>query len=113
MDLKIYKLTAKSDLYKTNYTIRAQNLQEASKQAKIKFAKSYKVFGDSVKIGIQENDLANHIDTLEKWKDGNALILRGANHTFCSGFDLLASKRYFRPQFPIVAMSTKLLKNWS
>lgn len=58
-------------------------------------------------------DLANHIDTLEKWKDGNALILRGANHTFCSGFDLLASKRYFRPQFPIVAMSTKLLKNWS
>lgn len=38
-------------------------------------------------------DLANHIDTLEKWKDGNALILCGANHTFCSGFDLLASKR--------------------
>lgn len=64
MDLKIYKLTAKSVLYKTNYTIRAQNLQEASKQAKIKFAKSYKVFGDSVKIGIQENDLANHIEEI-------------------------------------------------
>ena len=30
MNLKVYKLTAKSDLYKTNYTIRAQNLQEAS-----------------------------------------------------------------------------------
>ena len=39
-------------------------------------------------------DLANHVDTLEKWKDGCGLILCGANHTFCSGFDLLASKRY-------------------
>ena len=39
-------------------------------------------------------DLANHVDTLEKWRDGCGLILCGANHTFCSGFDLLASKRY-------------------
>lgn len=64
MNLKVYKLTAKSDLYKTNYTIRAQNLQEASKQARIKFAKSYKVFGDDVKIGLQQIDLANHIDEI-------------------------------------------------
>lgn len=64
MNLKVYKLTAKSDLYKTNYTIRAQNLQEASKQARIKFAKSYKVFGDDVKIGLQQTDLANHIDEI-------------------------------------------------
>ena len=59
-------------------------------------------------------DLANHIDTLENWKDGNALILQGANHTFCSGFDLLASKRYdCRHPFPTVAMFTILLRNWS
>lgn len=64
MNLKVYKLTAKSDLYKTNYTIRAQNLQEASKQARIKFAKSYKVFGDDVKISLQQIDLANHIDEI-------------------------------------------------
>ena len=64
MNLKVYKLTAKSDLYKTNYTIRAQNLQEASKQVRIKFAKSYKVFGDNVKIGLQQTDLANHIDEI-------------------------------------------------
>lgn len=64
MNLKVYKLTAKSDLYKTNYTIRAQNLQKASKQARIKFAKSYKVFGDDVKISLQQIDLANHIDEI-------------------------------------------------
>lgn len=64
MDLKIYKLTAKSDLYKTNYTIRAKNLSEASKLAKVKFAKSYKVFGDSVKIGLDPTDLKNHIDEI-------------------------------------------------
>lgn len=38
-------------------------------------------------------DLANRIDELEQWKDGCGLILQGADHTFCSGFDLLASKR--------------------
>lgn len=64
MDLKVYKLTASSDLYKTDYIIRAQSLKEASKQAKVKFAKSYKVFGDNVKIGIQKNDLSNHMDEI-------------------------------------------------
>lgn len=60
----MYKLIATSDLYKTNYTIRAQNLQEASKQARIKFAKSYKVFGNDVKISLQQTDLVNHIDEI-------------------------------------------------
>lgn len=64
MDLNVYKLIATSDLYKTNYTIRAQNLQEASKQARIKFAKSYKVFGNDVKISLQQTDLVNHIDEI-------------------------------------------------
>lgn len=39
-------------------------------------------------------DLANRIDELEKWQEGCGLILQGADHTFCSGFDLLASKRW-------------------
>lgn len=64
MELKIYKLIAQSDLYKTHYVIRAKSLQDASKQAKIKFAKSYKVFGDKVKIGLQPDDLKNHIDEI-------------------------------------------------
>lgn len=39
-------------------------------------------------------DLANNMDVLENWKEGCGMILRGANSTFCSGFDLLAAKRY-------------------
>lgn len=39
-------------------------------------------------------DLANNVDVLENWKEGCGVILRGANSTFCSGFDLLAAKRY-------------------
>ena len=39
-------------------------------------------------------DLANCIDTLSECKEECGLILQGANHTFCSGFDLLASQRY-------------------
>ena len=39
-------------------------------------------------------DLANSVDELEKWKDGCGLILRGANSTFCSGFDLLSASKY-------------------
>lgn len=64
MDLNVYKLIAKSDLYKTNYTIRAQNLQEATKQAKVKFAKSFKVFGNNVKISLDPADLSNHINEI-------------------------------------------------
>lgn len=64
MNLKIYKLTAKSDLYKTSYIIRASNLKDAGNRAKVKFAKTYKVFGDNVKIGLDPTDLPNHIDEI-------------------------------------------------
>lgn len=64
MNLNVYKLIVTSDLYKTHYMIRAKNLQEASKQAKVKFAKSYKVFGDNVKISLDPSDLSNHIDEI-------------------------------------------------
>ena len=39
-------------------------------------------------------DLANHMDTLEQWKGGCGLVLRGMNSTFCSGFDVLSAKKY-------------------
>lgn len=64
MNFNVYKLIATSDLYKTNYVIRAKNLSEASKSARVKFAKSYKVFGDSVKISLDPTDLKNHIDEI-------------------------------------------------
>lgn len=64
MNFNIYKLVVTSDLYKTNYVIRAKNLSEASKLARVKFAKSYKVFGDSVKISLDPTDLKNHIDEI-------------------------------------------------
>ena len=64
MNLNTYKLTAKSDLYKTTYNIRAVNLQDALTKAKVKFAKSYKVFGDNVKISLDPKDLPNHIDEI-------------------------------------------------
>lgn len=64
MNLKIYKLIAKSDLYIAKYTIRAQSITDAAKQARVKFAKSYKVFGDKVKVQLDETDLKNHIDEI-------------------------------------------------
>lgn len=64
MEQKIYKLIAKSDLYKTHYTIRAIDLKDASHKAKVKFAQSYHVFGDNVKIGLDPSDLPNHIDEI-------------------------------------------------
>ena len=64
MELKLYKLIAKSDLYKTTYTIRAENITDASKKAIVKFAQSFHVFGDNVKIGLDPNDLNNHIDEI-------------------------------------------------
>ena len=71
MNLKLYKLTAKSNLYKTTYNIRASNLKDATVKAKVKFAKTYKVFGSNVKIGLDKEDLPNHIDEiLEKSYNG-------------------------------------------
>ena len=64
MELKTYKLTATSNLYKTTYTIRATDLSDASKKAKVKFAKDFKVFGDNVKIGLDHSDIKNHIDEI-------------------------------------------------
>lgn len=66
MEMKVYKLIAKSDLYKTTYTIRAESITDAVKQAKTKFARSYKVFGDNVKVGLDKSDLRNHIDEIMK-----------------------------------------------
>ena len=54
---KLVLLREKDSLYTLSY-------EEASKQARIKFAKSYKVFGDDVKIGLQQIDLVNHIDEI-------------------------------------------------
>ena len=64
MNLNVYKLIVRSDLYKTNYTVRAQNITEASKIAKVKFAKSFKVFGNNVKISLDPSDLSNHINEI-------------------------------------------------
>lgn len=64
MEQHIYNLVAKSDLYKAQYNIRASSLLEASKLAKIKFAKSYHVFGNNVKISLDPSDLKNHIDEI-------------------------------------------------
>ena len=64
MEQHIYNLVAKSDLYKAQYNIRASSLLEASKLAKIKFAKSYRVFGNNVKISLDPGDLKNHIDEI-------------------------------------------------
>ena len=64
MEQHIYNLVAKSDLYKAQYNIRASQLLEASKLAKIKFAKSYRVFGNNVKISLDPGNLKNHIDEI-------------------------------------------------
>lgn len=64
MELQTYKLVAKSDLYTARYTLRAPNMQDACKKAKIKFARSYNVFGDKVKIGLEPKDLKNHIEEI-------------------------------------------------
>ena len=64
MNLNTYTLIIKSKLYKATYNIRAINIKEASKLAKIKFSKSYKVFGDEVKVSLSPDDLKNHIDEI-------------------------------------------------
>lgn len=64
MNLNTYKLTATSDLYKTTYTIRASSLKDANMKAKVKFAKTYRVFGNNVRVGLDPEDLPNHIDEI-------------------------------------------------
>ena len=64
MDLQIYKLVVKSNLYKVQYNIRAENLAAACKKAKIKFGQSYSVFGDKVKVELDHSDIGNHIEEI-------------------------------------------------
>ena len=66
MELKMYKLKATSDLYIQNYDMRATDLKDASKKAKVKFAKSYHQFGDKVKISLRPEDVSNHIEEIMK-----------------------------------------------
>lgn len=60
--MKYYKLIARSDLYIKHYNIRANNIKDACKKAKEKFAREFKVF--NAKIQLDHNDLENHIDEL-------------------------------------------------
>ena len=64
MELKTYRLKAKSKLYELNLIIRASNLKEANKLAREKFSRKYQVFGDDIRIGLDPNDLKNHIDEI-------------------------------------------------
>ena len=64
MELKVYKLKVTSDLYIQKYDIRATDLKDASKKAKVKFAKSYHQFGDKVKVSLRTEDVANHIEEI-------------------------------------------------
>lgn len=64
MEMKTYILTATSNLYKTTYILKAKDLSDASRKAKIKFAKDFKVFGNNVKIGLDISDVKNHIEEI-------------------------------------------------
>lgn len=64
MELNIYRLTVTSNLYKADYIIRAVDIKEASKKAKMKFAKQYNVVGKEVKVSLNTNDIKNHIEEI-------------------------------------------------
>ena len=61
--MKVYKLNVKSDIYANTYTVRADNLSEASKLAKVKFTRQYKYF-KNIKVGIAKDDIKNHIEEI-------------------------------------------------
>lgn len=63
---KIYKLIVKSDLYIKHYDICANTIQEATKIARYKFAKQFKVIGNGVRVSLDESDLGNHIQEILK-----------------------------------------------
>lgn len=63
-DLKIYKVRVISDLYIKHYDIRAESLSDASKQARIKFDKSFNQVGSNVKVSLDPSDLKNHINEI-------------------------------------------------
>ena len=64
IDMQVYKLIVKSDLYIKHYDIRAKNIQEATNIAKYKFAKQFKVIGNGVKVSLDKTDLSNHIQEI-------------------------------------------------
>lgn len=64
IDMQVYKLIVKSDLYIKHYDIRAKNIQDAISTAKYKFAKQFKVVGNGVKISLDKADLSNHIQEI-------------------------------------------------
>lgn len=64
MELNVYKVLVRSPLYQSKFDIRAKDLQDASRQAKIRFGKKYKVMGSQVKVSLQECDLVNHIEEI-------------------------------------------------
>ncbi len=67
--MKEYVLNVNSDNFKTSYIIKANNLDEASKKAKVKFIKQFKEF--NVKVGLNPKDLHNHINEIfEKFMIG-------------------------------------------
>lgn len=57
-----YKLNVRSDNFKKSYNIMANDLNEASKKAKVKFIKEFKEF--NVKVGLDTEDLPNHINEI-------------------------------------------------
>lgn len=64
IDMQVYKLIVKSDLYIKHYDIRAKNIQEATNIAKYKFAKQFKVVGNGIKVSLDKADLKNHIEEI-------------------------------------------------
>lgn len=63
-DLKVYKVQVKSDLFVKTYEVRAENLSEASRQARIKFGKTFNQIGSNIKVSLDPSDLKNHIDEI-------------------------------------------------
>lgn len=64
MGFKIYKLKVSSKNFIKNYEVYAKDLEDASKQAKVKFAKDFNEIGSNVKISLQQQDINNHIEEI-------------------------------------------------
>lgn len=55
-------------------------------------------------------ELSNHITTLESF-NGNILILKGADHTFCSGADLSTAKQFLNDKVSKIGMCAMMQDN--
>lgn len=60
--MNVYKLIVSSDNFITNYSIKANNLKEASLKAKARFANQYREF--NVRVGLDPTDFSNHINEI-------------------------------------------------